>query len=61
MKLDAIRKIGREMGVKTSNLKKTELIRAIQVYEGCNPCFDMQESCSQANCLWRTDCSSELK
>ena len=61
MKLDEVRKIAKQKGVKTSNLKKGEIIRAIQMLEGYSPCFDMQKSCSQNGCLWKTACPAEVQ
>ena len=60
MKLDEVRKIARQKSVKIANLKKGEIIRAIQMSEGYSPCFDMQKSCSQSECLWKTACQAEI-
>jgi len=61
MKLDEVKKIAKQKCVKTTNLKKGEIIRAIQMAEGYSPCFDMQKSCSQNECLWKTACPAEVK
>lgn len=58
MKLDEIREIAKQHGIKTGRMKKAELIRAIQHMEKNNPCFDTgkSSSCGQEGCLWREDC-----
>lgn len=58
MKLEEIKNIAKQQGVKVSRMKKSELVRAIQVAEGNPPCFETREreSCGQDNCLWRGDC-----
>lgn len=61
MKLDEVKKIAKQKSVKTTNLKKGEIIRAIQRSEGHSPCFDMQKSCSQNGCLWKTACPAEVQ
>jgi len=58
MKIQKIRTIAKEKGIKTSNLIKPELIRAIQKSEGNFDCYGSATSgfCDQVNCLWRKDC-----
>lgn len=58
MKLQEIKAIAKENGIKAGNLKKAELIRAIQRAEGNFDCFGtaMAGICDQMNCLWREDC-----
>jgi len=57
IKIADVRKRAKERGLKTSRLKKADLIRAIQVAEGNFPCFGTaREYCDQVNCLWRKDC-----
>ncbi|WP_455216908.1 hypothetical protein [Kaarinaea lacus] len=53
-----IRVIAREYGLKTSGIKKQDLIRQIQVAEGNFDCFStaIDGECDQAGCLWRDDC-----
>jgi hypothetical protein len=47
----------RKMGVKVQKLKKTDLIRKIQIEEGNTPCFQLNgETCGQMDCCWRSDC-----
>lgn len=58
MKIDEIREIAKSRGVKTGKLKKSELVRAIQLEEGNQPCFgsDSSGECGQSGCKWREDC-----
>ena len=58
MRMDDIRIIARERGIKSGNLKKGELIKKIQTEEGNTPCFgeDRCIPCGQGGCLWFTDC-----
>jgi hypothetical protein len=58
MKLDDIREIARQRGLKPGKMKKSELIRAIQKDEGNPACFASGSAavCGQADCLWREDC-----
>jgi hypothetical protein len=46
------------MGIKTANMKKADIIKAIQLAEGNIDCYDSGKSASvgQDNCLWREDC-----
>lgn len=61
MRVDEIRHIAREHGVKASGLKKTDLIHEIQRQEGNAACYgtDHEQRCDQLGCLWRADCSRE--
>jgi hypothetical protein len=58
MKLQEIKNIAKGKGVNPVNMKKDELIKAIQRVEGNNDCFGTAPSleCGQINCLWREDC-----
>ena len=58
MKLDDIRNIARDKGIKPGKLNKTQLVRNIQREEGNFDCFATAESgnCDQQGCLWREDC-----
>ena len=58
MKLKEIREIAEQKNIKTDKLKKSELVRAIQVAEGYTSCFDTSviTSCEQHTCMWRNDC-----
>ena len=59
MKVEEIKEIAAQKGVKIGKLKKMELVRAIQYTEGNNRCFDtgFAELCGQHSCLWREDCA----
>lgn len=58
MKIDEIKEIAKKHDIKTGKLKKAELVRAIQLAEGNNACFENSQAseCGQAECLWRADC-----
>lgn len=58
MKLREIKVIAKGKDVKAGNMKKAELIKAIQRAEGNTDCFGAATSgeCDQTNCLWREDC-----
>ncbi len=58
MNMTAIKEIARQHGIKTSRLKKTDLVRAIQQAEGNPTCFctAFSDQCGQTDCLWRADC-----
>ena len=58
MKIEKIKAIAKAKGIKAGNLKKPELIQAIQRAEGNFDCFGSATSgyCDQAGCLWRDEC-----
>lgn len=58
MKLQRIRTVAKEMGVKSARMSKGEIIRAIQEAEGNFPCFGTAHDghCDQCDCAWREDC-----
>lgn len=58
MKLDEVKKIAEQHGIKPGKLRKAELIRAIQQNEGNVACYDtgQSQSCGQLQCCWREDC-----
>ncbi len=57
MNISNVRRIAKEKGVKVGRIKKADMIRAIQVAEGNNPCFGTGiENCAYKDCLWREDC-----
>ena len=57
MKMKKIRLKAQELGLDAGNMKKKDLIRAIQSTEGNFPCFRTgNDSCDQLNCCWRRDC-----
>jgi hypothetical protein len=59
MKLEEIKEIAKQHGIKVGKLKKAELVRCIQSAEGNGACFETGQAseCGQAECLWRADCS----
>lgn len=59
MKLDDVKKIAAEKGIKVGKLRKAELIQQIQLAEGNDPCFATgnADTCGQELCLWREDCN----
>lgn len=59
MKIADVQKKAKEMGLKAGRIKKTDLIRAIQIAEGNSPCFGTAAGyCDQVNCFWAEDCLS---
>lgn len=58
MNMQEIRAIAKKLGVKSSKLKKAELVQAIQSSEGNEPCYERGKSvdCDQKECLWKDDC-----
>lgn len=59
MKIDEVRKIATQHGIKAGKAKKGDLVRAIQQAEGNIACFDSKSAahCGQPACLWREDCT----
>lgn len=59
MNMQEIKAIAKERGIKSSNLKKRELVQAIQAAEGNEQCFDVGKAaeCCQEECLWKADCN----
>ena len=58
MTMKQIKDIAKEKGVKVGNMKKDNIIRAIQRAEGNFDCFGTAKGgvCDQLDCLWREDC-----
>ena len=58
MKVQEIKEIAKKMGLGAGNLRKAELVRAIQKAEGNAECFGDGNAagCGQQACLWREDC-----
>ena len=58
MKLEEVKKIAEQHGIKPGKLRKAELIRAIQQVEGNTTCYDTGQAaiCGQEQCCWRDDC-----
>ena len=53
MKVQELKEIAKQKGMKVGKMKKSELIRAIQEAEGNSACFDIGKAaeCGQLNCL----------
>jgi hypothetical protein len=47
-----------EHGIRVVGVKKTDIVRAIQIQEGNTPCFASGKvaECGQTHCLWLTVC-----
>ena len=57
MGMPEIRMKAKALGLKPGKIKKAELIHAIQVTEGCMPCFGKSDGhCSYTDCCFMTDC-----
>ncbi len=58
MKIQEVRNIAKEKGIKTTRMNKADLIRAIQLAEGNFDCFGspIDGFCDQMDCVWRDDC-----
>lgn len=58
MKVEQVRAIAVQRGIKPGKTKKSDLIRSMQKAEGNEACFDAGKSqhCGQQECLWREDC-----
>ena len=58
MKMDDIREIARQLGIKPGKLNKTQLVQSIQRQEGNFDCFASAANgeCDQLGCNWREDC-----
>jgi len=52
-----IRQKARELGITPGKIKKTELIHAIQIAEGCTPCYGTSNGqCRYTDCCFMADC-----
>ena len=62
MNVTEIRKYAREKGVDPGQMRKAELIRAIQAAENNPTCYDSDRKfyCPETNCLWEKDCKKEI-
>jgi len=58
MKIQKVRAIAKENGVKSAGMTKGEIIRAIQEAEGNFPCFGTARDghCDQGDCAWKEYC-----
>jgi hypothetical protein len=47
----------KNFGINPANMKKTDLIRAVQKAEGFNACYGTTNgTCQWTNCCFRSDC-----
>jgi len=62
MTLKQIKDVAKAKGLRIGNMKKENIIRAIQRTEGNFDCFGTAKEgvCDQATCLWREDCLSSV-
>ena len=53
-----IREMALQLGVRSTRMRKAELVRAIQRAEGNFDCYGTAtgEECDQEECLWREGC-----
>lgn len=57
MTVKELQKLAKDLGIKTTGLKKVEVIKAIQRAEGNFDCFGTASNyCDQMSCLFRQDC-----
>jgi len=55
--MQEIRMKAKALGINPGKTKKVELIHAIQLAEGCTPCFGKSDGqCSYTDCCFMTDC-----
>ncbi|MBU0513138.1 MAG: Rho termination factor N-terminal domain-containing protein [Proteobacteria bacterium] len=55
--LNQLKGMAKELGVTNySRLRKSDLIRVIQVAEGHSPCFHHIPDCGQIDCLFYAEC-----
>lgn len=57
MTVKELQKMAKGLGIRTTGLRKADMIRAIQDAEGNFDCFDTAtDYCDQLECLFRKDC-----
>ncbi len=57
MTVKELQKMANALGIKTTGLRKTELVKTIQSAEGNSDCFGTAtDYCDQMACLFREDC-----
>ena len=57
MGMPEIRTKAKGLGINPGKMNKTELIHAIQVAEGCTPCFGRSNGqCAHIDCCFIADC-----
>ncbi len=57
MGMPEIRTKAKALGITPGKMKKVELIHAVQVAEGCTPCFgSVNGQCPYTDCCFMEDC-----
>lgn len=58
MKMQEIRDLAKEFGIKTSRMSMVQLVQSIQASEGNFSCFAsaVDGVCDQVACKWRDNC-----
>ena len=58
MNFSEIKKMAKDMGLKTAGMKKIDMVRAIQRAENNIDCYGTKrvETCHEDECLWRIEC-----
>ncbi|MBN2456697.1 MAG: Rho termination factor N-terminal domain-containing protein [Sedimentisphaerales bacterium] len=57
IKMPELRNKAKALGVKPAKMKKNQLIHAIQIAEGCTPCFGKSNGyCPNTDCCFIYDC-----
>lgn len=60
MTIREIRKLAKNLGVKSGGKSKLDLVRAIQLIEGNPQCFrTKRRHCDETGCMWLGDCIPE--
>ena len=60
MNFNEVRKMAKDLGVKTAKMTKADVIRAIQRAENNIDCYatDRVNDCYEDLCLWKSECLS---
>ncbi|MDH5423974.1 MAG: SAP domain-containing protein [Gammaproteobacteria bacterium] len=63
MNMQEIRVVAKRFDIKTTGMKKADLIKTIQLSEGNFSCFAsaVDGFCDQEKCVWRSDCFASAK
>jgi hypothetical protein len=57
MTMPEVREKAKALGIMPGRKKKVELIHAVQVAEGCTPCFGTSDGqCPYVDCCFMKDC-----
>lgn len=57
--LQEVRSMAKSLGLSNlTQLRKPDLIRAVQKAEGNSPCFQQLSDCGQDDCLFMSDCQT---